>query len=144
MESIQPQMYMPAETASSDRKNSKTGLISLGLALGFPALVILLMVISMILDGRVDFVKQVDLSIALLTLIGGPIVHFTALVLGVVAVFQKGRKKLVPILGIVLNCLLLVLAAITCRPLQTRTPSAMTLKSEVSRWASSTALPARR
>jgi hypothetical protein len=107
-----PQMYMPAQPASSDRKSSKPGIISLGLALGFPGLVILLLVISMILDGRVDFVKQLDLSIALLTMIGGPIVHFTALVLGIVAVFQKGRKKLLSILGIVLNGILLMLLVI--------------------------------
>jgi uncharacterized protein involved in cysteine biosynthesis len=66
----------------------------------------------MILDGRVDFVKQLDLTIALLTMIGGPIVHFTALVLGIVAVFQKGRKKLLSILGIVLNGILLMLLVI--------------------------------
>ena len=84
----------------------------MALALGFPGLVILLLVISMILEGRFDFVKQLDLSIALMTMIGGPIVHFTALVLGIVGVFQKRRKKLLPILGIVLNALLLALAAI--------------------------------
>ena len=103
---------MPDPLASFDRKSSKLGLVSLALALGFPGLVILLLVISMILDGRFDFVKQLDLSIALLTMIGGPIVHFTALVLGIVAVFQKGRKKLLPIFAIVLNGILLVLAAI--------------------------------
>jgi len=107
-----PQMYMPAQPASSDRKNSKPGIISLGLALGFPALVVLLLVISMILDGRVNFVKQLDFSIALLMMIGGPIVHFTALVLGIVAVFQKGRKKLPAILGIVLNSISLTLLVI--------------------------------
>jgi len=100
-------MYM-----ASDRKSSKLGMVSLALALGFPGLVILLLVISMILDGRFDFVKQLDLSIAVLTLVGGPIVHFLALVLGIVAVFQRGRKKLLPILGIVLNALFLVVAAI--------------------------------
>jgi len=105
-------MYLPAQPASADRKSSIPGLISFGLALGFPGFVILLLLISMILDGRVGFVKQLDLSIALLMLIGGPIVHFTALVLGIVAVFQKDRKKLLPILGIVLNAVLLVLAVI--------------------------------
>jgi len=82
------------------------------LALGFPALIIVLLVISMVLEGRVDFVKQLDLWIALLTMIGGPIVHFTGLVLGIVGVFQKGRKKLLPILGVVLNGILLALAVI--------------------------------
>ena len=103
---------MPAQSAASERKNSKLGMVSLWSALGSPGLVILLLVISMILDGRFEVVKQLDLSIALLTLIGGPIVHFTALVLGIVAVFQKDRKKLVPILGIVLNGIFLVLAVI--------------------------------
>ncbi|HYW70848.1 MAG TPA: hypothetical protein VE961_07435 [Pyrinomonadaceae bacterium] len=105
-------MYRPAQLASSDRKTSKPGLISFLLALGFPALIIVLLVISMVLEGRVDFVKQLDLWIALLTMIGGPIVHFTGLVLGIVGVFQKGRKKLLPILGVVLNGILLALAVI--------------------------------
>jgi O-antigen/teichoic acid export membrane protein len=107
-----PQAYLPVQSASFDRKNSKLSIISLALALGFPGLIILLLLISMILDGRFDFVRQLDTSIALLTLIGCPIVHFTALVLGVVAVFQKGGKNLLSILGIVLNAALLVLAVI--------------------------------
>jgi hypothetical protein len=105
---------MPQSAPRPDRTTSKLGIASLALAVGFPFLLLVLLVISMILDGRVDYhyVKKLDLFLGLLAIIGGPIVHFTALVLGIVGAFQKRNKKLFPILGIVFNGVLLLAAAI--------------------------------
>ena len=95
---------------------SRLGITSFLMALGFPALLGLMFAISLFMQGRVDAqkVSKFDSFTVMGLIIGGPIVHFVGLVLGIAGAFQKQRKKLFPILGIVLNGLLVLIAAIIC------------------------------
>jgi len=64
--------------------------------------------------GRID--NQTDDEIFLIVImfggLGGPIMHFVGLVIGLVGAFQRERKRLFAILGIVFNGILLLLIAI--------------------------------
>ena len=65
--------------------------------------------------GRID--NQKDDEIFLIVIIfgglGAPIIHFVGLVIGIAGAFQKERKRLFAILGIVLNGILVLLLAIS-------------------------------
>jgi hypothetical protein len=92
------------------------GVTSLLLALGFPMFLLLLFAISLAMEGRVDHekVSKFDWFAVCCLIIGGPVVHFVGLILGIAGAFQKERKRLFAVLGIVLNGLLVISAAIIC------------------------------
>jgi hypothetical protein len=98
------------------REISKLGATSFLLALGFPLSLLLLFAISLAMEGRVDHekVSKFDWFTICCLIIGGPIVHFVGLVLGIAGAFQKERKRLFAVLGIVLNGLLVISAIIIC------------------------------
>src|SRR5207302_2799213 len=97
------------------RKHSKLGIASFLVALGFPLLLLVLFVIPAVGYGRID--NQKDDEIFLIVIIfgglGAPIIHFVGLVIGIAGAFQKERKRLFAILGIVLNGILVLLLAIS-------------------------------
>jgi hypothetical protein len=105
-----------APNPNQRRKFSKLGVTSLLMALGFPLFLLVLFAISLAMEGRVDHekVSKFDWFTICCLIIGGPIVHFVALVLGIAGAFQKQRKRLFAVLGIVLNGLLVITAAIIC------------------------------
>jgi len=86
------------------------------MAIGFPLVLLLLFAISLALEGRIDHekVSKFDWFTVCCLIIGGPIIHFVGLVLGIAGVFQKERKRLFAVLGIVLNGLLVISAGIIC------------------------------
>ena len=96
------------------RKHSKLGIVSLGIAIGFPFLLVVLFVISILLEGRIEhrLVQKLDTTLGLIAIIGGPLAHFAGLVLAIAGAFQKDRKRLFAIIGIVLNGTLVLIAAI--------------------------------
>lgn len=98
------------------RKSSRLGITSFLLAIGFPAFLVVLFVISLFMEGRVDPQKvgKFDWFTICCLLIGGPIVHFVGLILGIAGAFQRERKRLFSVLGIVLNGLLVLVAATIC------------------------------
>jgi hypothetical protein len=98
------------------RRASKLGVTSFLMAIGFPLVLLLLFAISLALEGRIDHekVSKFDWFTICCLIIGGPIIHFVGLVLGIAGVFQKERKRLFAVLGIVLNGLLVISAAIIC------------------------------
>src|SRR5437870_3438356 len=102
-------------SSSPVRKHSKPGIASFLIALGFPLLLVVLFVIPAIGYGRID--NQTDDEIFLIVImfggLGGPIVHFAGLVIGIVGAFQRERKRLFAILGIVLNGILMLLLGIS-------------------------------
>jgi len=110
---------MSTEVASQDsaiRKTSKLGVTAFLMAIGFPLFLLILFGISLAIEGRVDHekVSKFDWFTICCLIIGGPIVHFTGLVLGIAGAFQKQRKRLFAVLGIVLNGLLVVSAIVIC------------------------------
>lgn len=68
------------------------------------------------MEGRVDHekVSKFDWFTICCLIIGGPIIHFVGLILGIAGAFQKQRKRLFAVLGIVLNGILVLAAATVC------------------------------
>ena len=102
------------EPPLAHRKTSTLGIASLVIAIGFPSLLIALLVISMVVEETVHYnaAKKLDLIIGCLAIIGGPIVHLTGLVFGIVGAIQKDLRKLVPLLAIGVNAVLFVTAVV--------------------------------
>jgi hypothetical protein len=98
------------------RNFSKLGVTSFLMALGFPLFLLLLFAVSLAIEGRVNHenVSKFDWFTICCLIIGGPIVHFAGLMLGIAGAFQKVRNRLFAVLGIVLNGLFVIAAAIIC------------------------------
>jgi hypothetical protein len=109
---MQAQLQNPVQR----RKFSKLGVSSFWMALGFPLLLLVLFAISLAMEGRVDHekVSKFDWFTICCLIIGGPIVHFVGLVLGIAGAFQKERKRVFAVLGIIFNGLFVIAAAIIC------------------------------
>ena len=109
--------------SSPVRRISKLGIASFLIALGFPFLLLLLVAILAVLSILQEhghgpfFDNQVGDEILLVLIafggLGGPLVHFVGLGIGIGGAFQRERKRLFGILGIVLNGILLLLLAIS-------------------------------
>jgi len=86
------------------------------MALSFPLFLLLLFAISLAMEGRIDHekVSRFDWFTICCLIIGGPVIHFVGLVLGIAGAFQKERKRLFAVLGIVLNGLLVISAVTIC------------------------------
>ena len=98
------------------RKFSKLGVTSFLMALGFPLVLLILFAISLAMEARVNHekVSKFDWFTICCLIIGGPIVHFVGLVLGIAGAFQEERKRVFAVVGIVLNGLFVIAAAIIC------------------------------
>jgi hypothetical protein len=109
---MQAQLQNPVQR----RKSSTLGVSSFWMALGFPLLLLVLFAISLAMEGRVDHekVSKFDWFTICCLIIGGPIVHFVGLVLGIAGAFQKERKRVFAVLGIIFNGLFVIAAAIIC------------------------------
>ena len=86
------------------------------MALSFPLFLLILFAISLAMEGRIDHekVSKFDWFTICCLIIGGPVIHFVGLVLGIAGAFQKERKRLFAVLGIVLNGLLVISAVTIC------------------------------
>ena len=98
------------------RRASRLGVTSFLMALGFPLFLLILFAISLALEGRIDHekVSKFDWFTICCLIFGGPVIHFVGLVLGIAGAFQKERKRLFAVLGIVLNGLLVISAVTIC------------------------------
>lgn len=106
----------PASPSPTRRRHSKLGVTSFLMGLAFPLFLLLLFVISLLLEGRIDHekVSRFDWFTICCLIIGGPIIHFVGLLLGIAGAVQKQRKRLFAVLGIVLNGILVLAAATVC------------------------------
>ena len=95
--------------------HSKLGIASFLIALAFPSLLLLLLAIPAVGYGRIDNQKDDEIFLIVIMFggLGGPIIHFVGLVIGIAGAFQKERKRRFAILGIVLNGILVLLLAIS-------------------------------
>ena len=98
------------------RRPSKIGVASFLMALSFPVFLLILFAISLAMEGRIDHEKvgKFDWFTICCLIIGGPVIHFVGLVLGIAGALQKERKRLWAVLGIVLNGLLVISALTIC------------------------------
>ena len=99
-----------------DSANKKThhpvGLISFGFAVVTGAISLLLFIVSLIPESGTYTAQRFTNILVVYGLAVAPLLHTTGLVLGIVGAFLKNSKKLFPVLGIVLNILPLIFAAI--------------------------------
>ena len=115
----------PQYQSASVRKHSKRGIASFLFALCGLLLLLVLWAIGAVLEGRFDDAvrfevlwgrmtnrEEFDFLLGAFGGLGVLIVYFAGLVIGIAGAFQKERKKLFTILGIVLNGILLLLVAI--------------------------------
>jgi hypothetical protein len=105
---------MAQRPAATARKHSKLGLTSFLIALGFPLLFLILLAIPVVSYGRIDNQTDDEISLILIMFggLGGPMIHFAGLVIGIAGAFQRARKRLFAILGLVFNGAMLLLLAI--------------------------------
>ena len=96
-----PYSTMPATV---ERRTSKLGIASLAVAVGIFLLVLGSVILMFILSGN----RSAD-SVILISLVGwvlAPAGHLLGLLLGVIDLFRKRSKKLVPALGVAGNAIL--------------------------------------
>ena len=96
------------------RSHSKAGLVSLLIALLFPLVMWSIFLILLVLQIRIENEAFTYFLMILTGSISGVAAHVTGVALGIVGVRNRGRKKLLPVLGIVFNTIPLVFAAIIC------------------------------
>ena len=114
-----PASPVPQNSAPPVPKASRLGVASFLIALGFPLLLLALFVVLVLLvaDGSPLRYGQIDnqtgdellISLVMLGALGGPLVHFVGLSVGIAGAFQKTRRRLFATLGTVLNGILLLL-----------------------------------
>ena len=109
----------PAPAAVDDqvrlvRKQSNLGIASFLIALGLPLLVLALLAILFVLQGRIENEAFTDSIVIIGASIAGFIGHLVGLTLGVAGALQKQRKRLLAVLGIVFNSVPMLLAATVC------------------------------
>ncbi|HEX8747170.1 MAG TPA: DUF6142 family protein [Pyrinomonadaceae bacterium] len=96
------------------RKNSGLGIASVLIGILTPLFIISLFIFSLSLDAFLNGYQQQDsnLILGLLIISVPPLSHFVGLILGVAGVRQTERKKLFPVLGIIINGLFLLSAGV--------------------------------
>ena len=122
-----PASDLPQYSSSPVRKHSNLGVASFLMALGGLFLLLALWATGAVIEDRFDDVVRYDViqgfsrmthreefDFLLVTLggLGVLLVYFAGLVTGIAGAFQKERKRLFGILGMVLNGILLLLVAI--------------------------------
>jgi hypothetical protein len=97
---------------TSPRKHSSLGVASFLIGILTPLVLVCLFLFSISLDTFLNNYQRRDFNfiLALLIIFTPPLSHLVGLALGVVGVRQAERKKLFPILGIILNGLFLLSA----------------------------------
>ena len=100
--------------ATMSRKNSGLGIASVLIGILTPLFIISLFIFSLSLDAFLNGYQQQDsnLILGLLIISVPPLSHFVGLILGVAGVRQTERKKLFPVLGIIINGLFLLSAGV--------------------------------
>ena len=95
-------------------KNSGPGVASFLIGILTPLIVVCLFIFSISLDTVLNGYQQQNFNfvLGLLVIFAPPLCHLVGLILGIVGVRQTGRKKLFSILGIILNGLFLLSAAV--------------------------------
>lgn len=106
MMSYVPQTYAPVQER---RLHSRLGVASFILAVGFPWLVTLMFIVLNSLSKSKDsssFYSFYSGAVVITWLVIAPIGHIVGVVLGSVGLFQKQRKRLFAVLGVILNLLI--------------------------------------
>lgn len=103
---------IPIETRPFVLTHSKFGLASLLIAVLFPLLMWLTFLILLVLQVRIENEAFTYFLMILAGSITGVLAHVAGLVLGIAGVRRKQNKKLLSVLGIILNVIPLVFAAI--------------------------------
>ena len=104
------------KTAFEDSRNKKNhhpvGLISFGTAIFTGAVSLVLFIISLIPESGTYTAQRWTNILLIYGLAVAPLLHGIGFVLGIVGAFLKESKKLFPVLGIILNGLPLIFAAV--------------------------------
>ena len=98
-------MDQNSESTPVIKSHSKVGIASLIIGLGPLCILLCYIAFLYIYAPNVDLRKSLDLPIPLVLLVvlaSGSILGVVAIILAVVALFQKEHKKLLPILGILI------------------------------------------
>jgi hypothetical protein len=103
----------PGFNDSAPRKrHHAVGLISFGTAVVTGFISLLLFIVSMIPESGTYTAQRFTNILIIYGLAVAPVLHATGLILGIVGLFLKESKKIFPVLGIILNALPLIFAAI--------------------------------
>ena len=106
------------EYPASARRHSKLGLASFLVGIGFPLLLIVVVVAGLALADRIEDGDTKNAFLFFFIILGptfagiaGVIVHLLGLALGITGAFQKERKRVFAIVGITINGIVLLTAA---------------------------------
>lgn len=105
-------MNAAAGDPANIRTHPQTGVVSVGLAVLTGAVTIVLLAVSFAMKSG-TYADRRWTNVLLVYGAGiAPLLHFAGLVLGIVGAFTKNSKKAFPALGIILNGLPLLIAAV--------------------------------
>ena len=97
-----------------NQSHSKAGLVSLLIAILFPILMWSIFFLLLMLQVRIENEAFTYFLMILGGSISAVIAHITGLVFGIAGARSRERKKLLSILGIILNSVPLIFAAVVC------------------------------
>ena len=96
------------------KTHSQLGLVSLLIALGFPFLMLLLFVILVLLQVRIENEAFTYFLMILGGAVAGTIAHLVGVTMAIAGARKRKNKKLLPVLGIIFNAIPLLSALIIC------------------------------
>jgi ABC-type dipeptide/oligopeptide/nickel transport system permease component len=92
----------------TEKHHSRLGIASVIIGFGLPVLLVLFIIAGAFLGTRPGTTGNDIVVVLMLIALSFPLLHLIALVFGLVGIFSKKTKKLFPIIGTVVNGLLLV------------------------------------
>ncbi|MEP6904297.1 MAG: hypothetical protein ABJA66_21450 [Actinomycetota bacterium] len=95
-----------------EKRHSRLGIASVVVGFGLPVLLVLFVLVIYLLESnKSPWANDIEQNLFIVSLLF-PLVHLIALILALVGLFSKQTKNLFPIIGLVLNLILMIVGII--------------------------------
>lgn len=90
------------------KRHSRLGIVSTVIGLLLPVLLVFFIIVAISLDIKKNTLGNDIVVAGLLITLTFPVVHLIALILGIIGLCFKNTKKLFPVIGTILNAILML------------------------------------
>lgn len=97
---------------TAQKRHSRLGIVSVVIGFLLPVLLVFFIMTGAMLDAKKDSIGNDILVAYVLISLTFPFLHLLALILGIIGIFSKKTKKLLPISGAIINGVLLLLVVV--------------------------------
>jgi p-aminobenzoyl-glutamate transporter AbgT len=96
----------------TEKRHSRLGIASVAIGIILPVLLVLFIVAGIFLGTRKGTTGNDIVVVLMLISLSFPLFHLIAFVFGIIGIFSKKTKKLFPIIGTIINALLLLIGVL--------------------------------